>query len=133
MKQIWLNLPVKDVAIAKAFYKNIGFRENPMHENATHLASFFIGEHHLVMMLFPNDAFKKFANNDIADTSKGTEILLNLDAESRAAVDAMAKTVEAAGGLIYAQPNESQGWMYAMGFCDPDGHRWCMLHMDMGK
>ena len=30
-------------------------------------------------------------------------------------------------------PVESQGWMYACGFEDLDGHRWVMLYMDMSK
>jgi uncharacterized protein len=51
-KNIWLNLPVRDVKKSKAFFKAIGFRENPMHQNNEHLASFFIGEKDFVMMLF---------------------------------------------------------------------------------
>jgi len=133
MKTIWLNLPVKNIEKSRTFFKAIGFRENPMHAKAEHLASFFIGENDLVMMLFPEESFKAFAQNDIADTEKGTEILLNIDAQSRQEVDEMAETVRKAGGKIFAEPSESQGWMYAFGFADLDGHRWSMLHMDMEK
>jgi uncharacterized protein YndB with AHSA1/START domain len=41
--------------------------------------------------------------------------------------------VRKAGGKIYAEPGESQGWMYAFGFEDLDGHRWSMLYMDISK
>ncbi len=133
MKQFWINLPVKDIAQSKAFFKAIGFRSNPMHDNATHLASFLIGEHNLVMMLFPEEAFQGFTQNKIADTSRGTEVLLNLDAQNRAEVDQMAQRVREAGGTIFAEPGESQGWMYAFGFADLDGHRWSILYMDMDK
>jgi predicted lactoylglutathione lyase len=133
IKQIWLNLPVKDIQKSKAFFKDIGFRPNPMHEKAEHMASFFIGENDVVMMLFPEKDFKGFTKNEIADTQKGTEILLNIDAESKAEVDKMAKTVRKAGGTIFAEAGESQGWMYAFGFEDPDGHRWSMLYMDTDK
>ena len=133
MKSIWLNLPVRDIKKSKEFFKAIGFRQNPMHENAEHLGSFFIGEHNLVLMLFPEEAFKTFTANAISDTAKGTEILLNIDAQSKEEVDAMAETVRRAGGTIYAEPGESQGWMYAFGFIDLDGHRWSMLYMDMDK
>ena len=133
MKSFWLNLPVKDIKKSKTFFKNIGFRENPMHSEATHLASFFIGEKDVVMMLFPEKDFKNFTQNGIADTQKGTEVLFNIDAQSRKEVDEMAKTVRAAGGQIFAEPAESQGWMYAFGFEDPDGHRWSMLYMDLEK
>ena len=133
MKQFWLNLPVKNVEKSKAFYKSIGFKSNPMHEGNAHLASFLIGDHEIVMMLFQEEAFKSFTQNDIADTSKGTEVLLNIDAESREEVDRMSKTVHHAGGKIFAQPGDVDGWMYAFGFEDPDGHRWSMLYMDMEK
>jgi predicted lactoylglutathione lyase len=75
----------------------------------------------------------QFSQNGIADPAKGSEMLINIDAQSRDEVDQMAEIVRKAGGKIYAEPAESQGWMYAFGFVDPDGHRWCMLHMDMDK
>ncbi|MEJ5962067.1 VOC family protein [Pedobacter immunditicola] len=132
-RQMWFNLPVKDIQKAKVFYKEIGFTPNPMHENADHMASFFIGEKQVVMMLFPEDTFKHFTGHEVSDTSKGTEVLLNIDADSREEVDEMCQIVRNAGGKIYTEPMEAQGWMYAFGFEDPDGHRWAMLHMDMTK
>ena len=133
MTSFWLNLPVKDIAKSKTFFKTIGFRENSMHSKATHLASFFLGEKDVVMMLFPEATFKGFAQNNIADTKKGTEILLNIDAQSKKEVDEMAETVRKAGGNIFAEPADAQGWMYAFGFEDLDGHRLSMLYMDMEK
>jgi predicted lactoylglutathione lyase len=58
-------------------------------------------------------------------------MLINFDAESKEEVDMMAEKVRQAGGIIYAEPGESQGWIYAFGFIDLDGHRWSMLYMDM--
>lgn len=133
MKTIWLNLPVKNLKESRTFFEAIGFRENPMHENAEHLASFYIGENNFVMMLFPEASFKSFSGNEIADTTKGTEVLINIDAQSKKEVDEMAEIVRGAGGKIFAKPGESQGWMYAFGFEDLDGHRWNMLYMDMEK
>jgi predicted lactoylglutathione lyase len=48
-------------------------------------------------------------------------------------VDELAETAKAAGGTVYAEPGENQGWMYGCGFSDPDGHRWNVLYMDMSK
>ena len=132
-KQIWLNLPVKDMEKSKAFFKEIGFTPNPYHENSSHLGSFFIGEKEVVMMLFPEETFKKFTQNEIADTQKGTEILLNIDAQSKEEVDEMCQVVKNAGGKIYAEPKDAEGWMYAFGFEDLDGHRWSVLYMDRSK
>lgn len=133
IQQVWLNLPVRDLERSKAFYRHIGFRVNPMHEKASHLASFLIGARDFVLMLFPEHAFRGFVNNEIADLAKGTEMLINIDAQSREEVDQLADRVREAGGLIYAEPGETQGWMYAFGFADPDGHRWSMLHMDVSR
>ena len=132
-KNIWLNLPVKNIRKSKGFFKAIGFKENPIHENNENLAGFLIGEHDFVLMLFPYDTFKGFIRDEIADTNKGKEVLINIDAQSREEVDLMAELVRKAGGKIYAEPGKSQGWMYAFGFEDLDGHRWRMLYMDMSK
>ncbi|MGB5820757.1 MAG: extradiol dioxygenase [Saonia sp.] len=133
MKSIWLNLPVKDIQKSRTFFNKIGFRENPMHKEAEHLASFLIGENDFVMMLFPEETFKDFTQNAIADTTKGNEMLINIDAQSREEVDIFAKSVESANGAIFAAPSEVDGWMYAFGFVDLDGHRWSMLYMDTDK
>lgn len=132
-KKFWLNLPVRDIRRSKAFFTEIGFTLNPNFQSNDDSASFLIGEHDFVMMLFPEEAFQGFTQNKIADTTRGTEVLLNIDAQSREEVDEMAQVVRQAGGTIYAEPGESQGWMYAFGFEDPDGHRWSVLHMNPGK
>lgn len=104
-----------------------------MHEQAEHLASFLIGEKELVMMLFPEETFKSFTQNGLVKTGEATEVLLNIDAQSKEEVDALAKTVQKVGGTISAEPSESEGWMYGMGFKDLDGHHWSVLYMDMEK
>jgi len=125
MKTIWLNLPVKDIKKSKEFFK--------MHKNAEHIGSFFIGENNFVLMLFPESDFKAFTKNEVSNTQEGTEMLINVDAQSREEVDKMAVTVRKAGGEIFSEPRESQGWMYGFGFEDLDGHRWSMLYMNMEK
>lgn len=130
VKQFWFNLPVKDLGKAKQFYRGIGFQENDSHKDATHLGSFFVGNNDVVMMLFPEADIEHFASNPVTDTSKSTEVLFNIDAQTREEVDQMALTVIKAGGKVYTEPTEVQGWMYALGFMDPDGHRWVMLYMD---
>lgn len=133
MKNLWLNLPVKNVQRSKEFFRAIGFKENPMHADNDQVGSFFIGEHNTVLMLFTEETFAGFTQHAVTDTAKSNEILLNISAENPAEVDTMAETVRKAGGKIYAEPGESQGWMYAFGFEDLDGHRWSMLYMDMKK
>ncbi len=133
IKNLWINLPVKDVEKSKTFFSNIGFKPNTAYADNTFSASFLLGDKQIVVMLFNEQLFKGFIQTETSDTSKGTEVLFSIDAESREEVDALAKLVESAGGKLYSQPAEVQGWMYGFGFIDLDGHRWNSLFMDMGK
>ena len=54
----------------------------------------------------------------------------SLGAVNREDVDNYARS---AGGSVFAEPGESNGFMYGCGFCDPDGHRWNPLFMDLSK
>lgn len=132
-QDIWLNLPVKDLAKSTAFFTDIGFARNPGPGNTSHSASFTIGDKKVVLMLFVQDMFAGFANHPVADTGKGTEVMFSLGADSREQVDDIARRAKSAGGTVFAEPGESNGFMYGCGFCDPDGHRWNMLFMDPGK
>ena len=132
-KQFWINLPVKDIKRSKEFFAKLGFRFNEQMGNSDHMASLFLGDQNVVVMLFPEPAFKGFAQNEIADASQGTEVLLSIDAETREEVDEMAKKAVDAGGTLYGNPGEKDGWMYGCGFVDLDGHRWNVLYMDMSK
>ncbi|OOV20057.1 VOC family protein [Flavobacterium sp. LM4] len=131
-KQIWLNLPVKNVAKAKEFFWKIGFSFNEQHETPTSTCM-VVGEGHFVVMLFEESIFESFSQNSITDTNAGSEILISIDAESREEVDELAQKVQDAGGTVFGAPAESQGWMYGCGFSDLDGHRWNVLFMDFSK
>ena len=132
-QDMWFNLPVKDLARSVSFFTAIGFARNPGPGNSEHSASFTIGEKKVVLMLFAQDVFSGFTNNALSDTSKGTEVLFSLGAKSRDEVNDIADRARSAGGTVFGEPQESNGFMYGCGFCDPDGHRWNVLFMDAGK
>jgi len=129
--QLWINLPVKDLEKSKKFFSELGFSFNTEHGNSPVSASLVIGKN--VVMLFDENSFKGFTKTAITDTAKTNEILISMDAESKEEVDALAEKVSNAGGTIYSEPGEKDGWMYGFGFADPDGHRWNVLYMDMSK
>ncbi|MDY0986961.1 Glyoxalase-like domain protein [Flavobacterium sp. ACN2] len=131
-KQIWLNLPVKDVAKAKDFFWKIGFSFNEQHDTPSSTCM-IVGEGHFVVMLFEEMLFSSFSQNSVTDTKLSSEVLISIDAESREEVDELAEKVKEAGGNVFAPPAESQGWMYGCGFADLDGHRWNVLFMDFSK
>lgn len=131
-KQIWLNLPVKDAMKSKEFFSKIGFsfiEERTSPDSACML----VGESNFVVMLFAETMFQNFIQHPITDTKKSSEFLISIDAESREEVDAIAQKAKEAGGTVYAEPGENQGWMYGCGFSDLDGHRWNVLYMDFSK
>ncbi|MBP1989363.1 VOC family protein [Paenibacillus eucommiae] len=131
-KELWLNLPVKDLEKSKEFFTKLGFSFHPRHMNSNEMAGLIIGDKNVMVMLFPEAAFKGFTGNEIADTNQGTEVLLSIDAESREEVDEMIQRAVDAGGTAYSKP-QGQGWMYGAGFTDLDGHRWNVLYMDMSQ
>lgn len=132
-KQIWINLPVKDINKSKAFFSKLGFSFNEKHGNSQDSACLLVGDKHFAVMLFLEATFKSFTRNNNTDTALATEVLISIDAESREEVDEIAKKVIEAGGTIFGQPDEKQGWMYGCGFADLDGHRWNVLYMDLSK
>ena len=132
-KDIWLNLPVKDVQRSKAFFIAIGFTFNEPRSMGSDMVCMLAGEKNFIIMLIEENMFAGFSKNKLTDTGKSSEILISYDAENREEVDAIAKKVTAAGGTMFAQPAENQGWMYGCAFTDLDGHRWNVLHMDFSK
>jgi predicted lactoylglutathione lyase len=131
-KQIWLNLPVKDVARSKVFFKAIGFSFNEERDTPT-MTCMVVGEGKFAVMLFEESMFEAFSQIKITDTKASSEILISFDGESTDEVDELAKKVIAAGGEVFAPPAEIQGWMYGAAFADLDGHRWNILYMDLSK
>ena len=132
-KEFWINLPVKDVKKSKEFFTKLGFSFDTQYGNSDESVALTIGSKNVIVMLFTEPTFKNFTNNEIVNTKQSTEVLLSIDAESRAEVDEMAKKAETAGGIVFGKPAENQGWMYGCGFTDLDGHRWNVLYMDMSK
>lgn len=131
-KELWINLPVKDLEKSKEFFTKLGFSFDVRY-NSDDGASLVIGDKNIVVMLFKESAFKNFTGNKIPDSKQGTEVLFSFDAESREEVDEMAEKVVIAGGTIYAEAEDNDSWMYGCGFADLDGHRWNVLYMDMSK
>jgi hypothetical protein len=126
-KQIFVNLPVKDLERSKAFFTALGFSFNPQFtdENA---ACMIIEDGSNYAMLLTEKYFATFASKPVADATKATEVLIALSLDSRAAVEAMVAKAAKAGGST-PRPAKDHGFMYQHGFDDPDGHGWEVFHM----
>jgi predicted lactoylglutathione lyase len=125
-RQVFINLPVADLARSVAFFTAIGFAPNPQF-SSDQGGSFFVSDT-VTLMLCPHDRFRDFTPKEICDTSKAVEVLLSVSCESREEVDSLVARALAAGGTTYDEP-EDFGFMYTHSFIDPDGHGWGVLHL----
>lgn len=126
-RQLFINLPVKDLNRSVEFFTKLGYTFNPQFtdENATCM----IVSDTIYVMLLTEEYFRTFMPKEVCDTSRYAEVLVALSAESREAVDEMVRKAVAAGGSTYAEPQD-HGFMYQHGFQDPDGHIWELVWMD---
>ena len=125
-KQIFLNLPVADVAKSKAFFQALGYSINPQFSGDT--AACVIISETIFVMLGTHAKFREFTPRAVCDTTQAAEVLINLSCESRAEVDDLVAKAIAAGGSTYDKA-EDFGFMYTHSFVDPDGHAWGLFHM----
>ena len=127
-KQIFVNLPVKDLNRTVEFFTKLGFTFNPQFtdENATCM----IVSDDIFVMLLVEKFFKTFIPKEVADATKSSEVIMTLSADSRAEVDRLVDKALGSGGTVSAEAQD-HGWMYSRGFQDPDGHLWEFVYMDM--
>lgn len=125
-RQIFLNLPVADLARSVAFFEALGFTRKPEFSDDTG-AGLVISDT-IWLMLTTHARFKTFTPKEVCDTSRAVEVLISLSCDSKAEVDALVAKALAAGGSTYDQP-EDLGFMYSHSFVDLDGHGWGVLYM----
>jgi hypothetical protein len=126
-RQIFVNLPIADIARSKAFFSALGFSFNPQFTNEQ--GACMVISDNIFAMLLAQPFFRTFIDTDIADATKSTEVLVCLSCSSRAEVDELVAKAVAAGGKPHRQPQD-HGFMYGHGFHDPDGHVWELVYMD---
>ena len=127
-RQIFVNLPIKNMEKSQAFFKSLGFAFNPQFTNDQG-ACMVISENHSYAMLLVEPFFQTFTTKPVADANKSTEVLICLSCESRAEVDALVAKALTAGGTA-RNPPQDHGFMYGHGFADMDGHGWEVMWMD---
>jgi predicted lactoylglutathione lyase len=126
-RQIFVNLPIKDMARSQAFFKALGLSFNQQFTNEQG-ACLEIGDN-IYAMLLVEPFFQGFTKLPISDAKKATEVLIALSCDSRADVDATVAKAVAAGATTPNAPQD-HGFMYQHGFADLDGHQWEVFWMD---
>ncbi|UUV23498.1 MULTISPECIES: VOC family protein [Lysinibacillus] len=126
-KNIFINLPVKDLNKSISFFKELGFEFNQQFSDET-TASMIISEN-IFALIMVEERFKGFSKKEVTDTTTSAEAILCLSAESREQVDQLVNKALASGGKPYSEPQD-HGFMYGRGFQDVDGHIWEVVYMD---
>ena len=126
-RMMFVNLPVRDLERAKAFFGRLGFTFNPQFtdEKAACMEVSDVG----YVMLLQEAFFRTFTRRQLCDTTRESEGLVAVSCGSRAEVDQLADTALGAGGAP-AMPPQDHGFMYGRSFYDPDGHHWEVFWMD---
>jgi predicted lactoylglutathione lyase len=127
-RQIFVNLPIKDMARSQAFFSSLGFAFNPQFTNEQ--GACMVVAEGIYVMLLVEPFFQTFTQKPVADATQCTEVLVCLSCESRAEVDEFVRKALAAGGSASNAPQD-HGWMYGHGFTDLDGHIWELAYMDL--
>jgi len=126
-RQMFVNLPIKNMEKSQTFFKSLGFSFNPQFTNEQG-ACMVVSENHNYVMLLVESFFQTFTKKAIADATKTTEVLVCLSCDSRAEVDELVSKALAAGGTS-PNPPQDHGFMYGHGFTDLDGHVWELMWM----
>ncbi len=121
MTSIFVNLPVADVAAARAFYTGLGYTANEQY-SGDQSACMVINDA-VNAMLLSEAHFQEFTDKEIADTRKTTGAIFAVNVETRATVDEVADKALALGGSE-PKPPQDHGFMYVRTFADLDGHHW---------
>jgi predicted lactoylglutathione lyase len=130
-KQIFINLPVRDLAKSKAFYEAVGAVNNPQFSDDT--AACMVLSDSIFVMLLTHPKWASFTKKPISDAHRASEVMLALNADDRAAVDALVAAAGAHGGKADVNPVQDLGFMYGRSFEDLDGHIWETFYMDMSR
>ena len=126
-KSLFISLPVSDLGASIAFYKALGFGQNPQLSSEDGAA--MVWSDAIQVMLVTHAKWRTFTQRPFPPAGS-CGLMLSLALESRAAVDAMNQAAAAHGGQADVNPMEDHGFMYTRDLADPDGHMWAALWMD---
>jgi predicted lactoylglutathione lyase len=124
---IFVNLPVKDLPLSKAFFAQLGFEFNQQFSDDT--CACMVVDQNIYVMLIAEARFRDFINGDISDAASSTEVITSLTTQSREQVDALVGRAISAGGKPW-KPAIDDGPMYGSSFQDLDGHVWELMCME---
>ena len=130
MRQLFINLPVKDVDAAMLFYTQLGFTVNPLFTFNDQKC--MVWSDQIYVMLQTVDMFKSGNKKNLADPKQNTIASFTLPVESLTQLNEIMENGLKAGGTEL-MPAIDEGFMQVRNIEDPDGHLWGILFLDLEK
>jgi uncharacterized protein len=126
-KMIFVSLPVTNLQASIAFYKALGFQQNPQFSDDT--AACMVWSEAIYAMLLTHAKWRTFTERPLPPPG-ASGVMLSLAMDSRDAVDVMNRAAAAHGGQADVNPVQDLGFMYSRDLADPDGTLWGAFWMD---
>lgn len=131
-KQVYINLPVSDLAASTAFYEGLGFTKEPIFsdENATAVK----WSDDIVVMLLTHDFYKRFiGDKSVIDAKTASGVLLAINFDTKEEVTQFAEKAKASGGdSFHVDMGVPEEQMFGLEVLDPDGNQWEAMWMAPG-
>ena len=127
MSMLFVKLPVRDLAAARAFYEALGFRVEETSSDAGE-AAVVLGDDQ-VLSLQTRERFAALLRGEAGDPGQGPTAVHALTADSREEVDDRLARALAAGGRPGLPAREDDA-RYSGSFADPDGNVWEVVWID---
>jgi predicted lactoylglutathione lyase len=130
MKQIFINLPVRDLLASVNFYTQLGFVPNPVFSFDDQKCMAWSDQ--ILLMLQNYEMFQSGNGKPIPDPKEHTNSSFTLPVES---LEQMNLMVEAAlkNGASEILPKMVEDFMQVRTISDLDGHVWGIIYLDMIK
>lgn len=130
MKQVFINLVVKDVERSMDFYTRLGFTINPQFSDDQ--SRCMVWSEAIFVMIMSHEKFGTFIKKTIADTKNSLASWCALSVESYEKLNEIVENGLKAGGTE-PTPMKDYGFMQLRNLEDPDGHTWEIFFMDQTK
>ena len=130
MKQIFINLPVKNVEASLAFYTHLGFTVNPLFTFDDQKC--MVWSEQIYVMLQSYEMFKSGNKKNMPDPTKNTIATFTLPVESIERLNEIIDNGLRAGGTE-PTPMIDEGFMQVRNIEDLDGHNWGVICLDLDK
>lgn len=130
MKQIFINLPVKNVETSMNFYTQLGFTNNPLFTDEDQKC--MVWSEQIYVMLQSQEIFITYTKKPIPDTKNNIAATFTLPVESPDRVNEIIESGLKAGGTE-PMPMLDEGFMQLRTIEDLDGHTWGIIYLDLNK